>query len=243
MQFAPILRISEPTGQGVASFQDQVRVNYPTFRSEQQHELRFEANDAGHVVDQPMIVSNPAFIFADVHKHWTVTLTQQSVALQATGEGYSGRDDFIARFSDLLDALSASYSAIVPARVGFRYVNLFEKDLFVNLDAYANSDMLGFGRKAFGDGFGSSFGQTEGRVGSSRVLVKTGFLKVGSVGEMFPAPLTESAWLLDIDAWQQLSGDMSTDQLRAIAVELTNLNCEMFRWSISESFLKEYRCG
>jgi uncharacterized protein (TIGR04255 family) len=243
MQFAPILKISDPSGQGVAKFQDHVRSTYPIFRSEQQHELRFEANEAGQVVNQPSVISHPAWIFADISEDWIVTLTHQSLAIQTSGESYAGRNNLINRFGDLLDALHASYSPVVPGRLGFRYVNLFEGDLLAGISKYTNPAMIGFGGRVFGNNFESSFGQTEGSVGASKLIIKTGRLKPGTVGEMITAPLADTAWLLDIDAAQMLTGDTSSDHLRDIAVELTNLNCQMFRWAISDEFLQEYRRG
>jgi uncharacterized protein (TIGR04255 family) len=241
LNFQPILRVSDPTGVGIATFQDAIRSIYPELRKGATHELEFRADLAGQVVEAPNVVSYPVWSFVNSSEGWTVSLTRSALSVEADGDAYAGRDALIRRFVAVLSALHATLDPIVCTRLGVRYLNLFQDDKLAGIGSFIQPKLLGYGPPTGDEGVQSSFNQAEFRRNGSTFLIKHGFVNAGFTNEMTSAPLDSSAWMLDIDGFREPQPDGGEEGLRQDAVSLTNGICEFFRQSVTPHFLEEYR--
>lgn len=238
--FTPILKINDPSGTGIAPFQDAMRTRYPELQLEHEHTVSFEANEAGQV-EQPTLISSPVWRLLDIERNWRLSVTAGSLAIE-TQRGYIGRDDLIARFLEAFEALVAAYSPVSTRRVGFRFFNMLTKANLAQVEHFVQPELIGFGNRAFGEVFASSLSQTVFAMPEGNLVVKSGFLQPGMVSDFMIEPAEERSWFLDIDASKAFPTPDEQDRtIEDISIGLTDRICTFFRWAMTEDFVQEYR--
>lgn len=236
--FSPVLKINDPTGAGVAPFQDLVRSLYPEVVLEHDHGIQLETDAEGKMVP-PALVETPVWRFFSANKDWRVSLTSQSISLE-TITGYQGRSDLLERFLFICQAVSEAYQPQALKRVGFRYFNVFGKDKLSRISEFVRPQVLGFCTAQFEGELTYSTAQEVFQVPEGILVMRHGILGVGMVHEFREQPAHEKKWVLDLDAWTEQDSTFERDHLLKEALALTDRLCKTFRWVVTPEFMEAY---
>jgi len=126
VRFPPILTISETLP---AAFQDELRHQYPQFKSltEQQFHFNFEQDQSGtfsaSAIDQTDTAKN--YHFASADGVWGVNLTNTFLAVSTSH--YSSWEEFMGRVQKIVTVFNRLYSPAFFERVGLRYINAIQR--------------------------------------------------------------------------------------------------------------------
>jgi len=236
--FAPVLRISDTTGAGIGIFQDLIRGSYPAVQLEHTHEIEIHADDSGLIGD-PKVLKHPLWRFSSDDGRWGVLLTHQSLTLETQGD-YGSREALVERFADIVEALSATFSNMSYRRLGFRFFNLFQGEKLSGIREYIRPELIGSANQFSEYNVASTWSALQLVAGSNQLRVQYGFAPTGMQSEMQATPLTEPAWVLDIDGSQIIDNNSELD-LRGVASNVTDRICHFFSWSVTKRFIEDYR--
>jgi uncharacterized protein (TIGR04255 family) len=239
IHFAPLLRIADATGAGIAVFQDRIRAEYPTVTLEHSHEIELIADENGTISD-PKLSKLPIWRFGSSDGRWRVSLTTQSLAVEIE-QSYDGRKALVDRFISLVDALHDAYAPIVYQLLGFRFYNLFDGDKLEAINDYIRSDLLNLRVAPSGFLISSTFSRALLETARGHLMVQYGVAPVGTQTDMQLTPLTEASWILDIDGKMPVDTLTNSDQLREAATEVTDAICRFFGWAVTDRFIKDHR--
>ncbi len=228
VRFPPVLRIADPAS--LASFQEAVRHQFPTFRQEQQLTLMMGAQG-------PQVPSlQNAYRFVTDDGAWSILLTTDSVTLEADiAAGYTSYDGFVEQFRLVWQAILANFAPDRVARQGLRYVDHIEGERTApEWAALINHDLLG----PLVDRFGTAIAQAASELRLTRedgVLVfKHGMLPLG--------PDATMGYLLDFDYFNEEPSDDTS--LEAVMDRFTGYHealYSLFRWCVTDAALEAFR--
>lgn len=123
IHFSPVLKIGDPSGLGIADFQDETRAEYPEIVSETEKMFQVEMRPDGlHQSELEMQL----WRMYDLNRHWRTTLTRQSLALEVEGINYTNWKDYADRVHLLVEAVGKHFEPALIQRIGVRYVNAGE---------------------------------------------------------------------------------------------------------------------
>ena len=121
VHFSPVMSISDPSGQGVASFQESIRAIYPSVERTDEMVMRIDVQDSGPVNAKPE--ERIAWRFQDQEKLNFIILTQSSLAFEANQAGYVSWSDFLDKIGFLIDMVKKNFEPSFVERLGVRYLN------------------------------------------------------------------------------------------------------------------------
>jgi uncharacterized protein (TIGR04255 family) len=220
----------------IAPFQESIRKLYPVLRPEQNR--GFVVQPEGGVVETRLTKS---WRFHDVEGLWHVVLAPGFVALETVK--YSSRDDFLARFRRVMQALKKHVDPTVVDRVGVRYVDRVVGENLSDLPQLIRPEVTGI--------LGTSLrGQTQHAIcqsvlalpdGSGQVSARWGLVPAqGTVDPAVVDAIDQPSWILDLDAFKTetrlLEVEAIVDQARGFAERLYSI----FRWAVTAEFLRRY---
>lgn len=230
VRFAPVAKMDDPTY--IADFQDRIRKHYPLFSSEQVSlpSLFQQAMAPGSSI--------PSQMFWRMHSldgAWRVILTRDFLALETNA--YTTRDDFLARWSTILDAFNASFRDITGTRFGLRYLNRIQGDEFSRLEQLVRPEALGLI---------SVLGQpnvaiTEVRypVLEGQIHARWGFIPANATHDPSIMPSPMQSWILDTDlSLEQVPLDLS--QIGELAKRFSARGYSFFHWMMTDAFRAEH---
>lgn len=230
LRFPPVLRIADPAS--LASFQDGIRHEFPTFRQEQQLTLMVGLQGPqGPSLQQ-------AFRFITDDGAWSVLLTPDAVTLEAdVAAGYSSYDQFVERFRLLWAAILAHFSPDRILRQGLRYVDHIEGERPApEWASWINEDLLGPLVQRFGSAVTQAVSELRLTRDDGVLVFKHGMLPLG--------PDAKMGYLLDFDYFnEEPSGDTSLD---AVMDRFDGYHQEiysLFRWCVTDEALEAFRAS
>lgn len=107
---------------GIAKLQDELFDLFP-YLEPQQAQVAFQIV-VGSAVP---IATSPTTVWKFTNDDgWTLTVEPGAIALFTRGEGYRGYEDFAAKFSRVLEALTATNRIARCDRLGIRFINIAE---------------------------------------------------------------------------------------------------------------------
>jgi uncharacterized protein (TIGR04255 family) len=240
--FSPVLKIADPSGSGIAGFQDVIRKHYPTLSQEVEQGIQVQFDDKGQLTP-PMMVSNPVWRFTDKSDLWRATLTRETIAIE-TQTAYANRQDFLDRLKFLTSAVQEAFEPAQSLRVGLRYLNLIDDGRLAQLDQLVRAEFLAFCVEGFRDSLEISTNISNFRVPEGNLVVKWGVLPPNLVHDpnvMRPSP--DRRWYLDLDASNDTPSDFDADSLYNKSKALTERIYTMFRWAVKSEFLESCVAG
>ncbi len=220
----------------IAPFQEAIRRDYPALRPEQSRSVVLGPDGVRDAR------ATMAWRFHDVGSAFRVTLAPDFLALE-TG-GYTSRDDFLARFRDVLLALQEHVDPRVIDRLGVRYIDRVTGTNLTDLPALVRPEVSGvlstplaeFVRHALSE---HVFVLPEG---AGLVMARWGLVPGRStVDPAAVEPIEEPSWLLDVDAFQGDTRALDVDATVAQARSFAERIYSIFRWVVTDEFLR--RCG
>lgn len=240
VSFPSVLKIIEPSGAGIAAFQEEVRATYPHLVFEQQSAVRIQMGaEAGEI--QTTVENTPVWRFFDTHERvWRVSLTAQAISLE-TISGYAGREDLVDRLLVLTDALLRTLKPAEISRVGYRYLNIFGSDKLAGLSRFVRPELRAFCDEPFAERLCMSANQTWFKALDGALMIKHGMLEAGMRHEFLDEPVTSRKWYLDLDSWSDDASPFEASLIRTRSEQLTARICAFFDWAVTEEFINEYR--
>jgi uncharacterized protein (TIGR04255 family) len=218
----------EPIGRMLAS-------RYPVGRKVQATAIMITPNG---VAEQPSSEIN--WTFQDVQEEWKITVSSQSMSLEAYR--YTSRDDFCDRFNEAILALADVMHPPVYDRLGVRYVNRLEGEEFLaELDGLVQP----VAQAALvvphpGVRVQHSLCDTIFIDGNAQIQVRWGWLPSGAtIDPTVPAP-NVPYWLLDIDSFTGKGGPFKADSLHALTRDLATRAYRLFRWVVTDDFIVRF---
>lgn len=121
VRFAPVFRISDESGSGIADFQEAIRGEYPLAELQYEALMRVEVQEDGSINSGQE--RQPVWRLHDIDKRWQVSLTTKSIALEVDGATYKDWADFAQRISLLVAAVGRHFAPSHRQYIGARYIN------------------------------------------------------------------------------------------------------------------------
>ncbi len=235
--FPPILKIGDPSGQGVSDFQDRIRDTYPFLEAEQENALQLQAGPDGSL--QSAVIQKPIWRFYDAKRQWRVTLAQGSVALE-TQRDYTIRSDYLGLLATIIKVVAEVYRPAAVTRLGFRYLNVFGPKKFSRLADYVRPDLLGLPIDPYVQHLQFSTNVATFSVPEGTLVVKHGILDAGMQHEFMEAAVPDRRWFLDLDAWNEVSIPFEHADIEQQAIALTDRICSFFSWAMTPAFMEDF---
>lgn len=230
VRFAPVAKMDDQAY--IADFQDRIRKHYPLFTSEQVSlpPLFQQAMAPGSSI--------PSQMFWRLHSldgAWRVILTRDFLALETSA--YSTRDDFLARWTTVLDAFNASFRDITGIRFGLRYLNRIQGEELSRLDQLVRPEALGL-IAVLGQ---PDVAVTEVRypVPEGQIHARWGFIPANASHDPSIMPSPEPSWILDMDlSIEQVPLDLS--RIGELAKRFSARGYSFFHWMMTDTFRAEH---
>ena len=184
--------------------------------------------------------SEKNWIFEDVNANWKVTIASQFVALETSR--YSSRDDFVARFAEIVHIISESLRPPVYDRLGIRYINRLEgADTVQDLPRLVRPVALAGLTVPHEDvQIQHSICDTVFIDGNAHLQVRWGWLPAGATIDPTVSAPADPYWLLDIDSFTGRGGPFELPALDSAISDLAERAHRFFRWVVTEDFLRRF---
>lgn len=232
-RFAPIMKIEDQSY--IASFQEQVRGEYPLLAREQLN-LNVALGDGS----QPVSNTRTIWRMTSIDGAWRLILSQEFVALETTD--YLSRADFLDRWKRILGAFAANIHGVAGLRYGLRYVNRIEgSDLVARIPELVRKEALGVASLL--PPAGVSLTESVFKVAEGTMLARWGFLPANTTHDMAITATPHPSWVLDYDLFVeglQSGAPLGTDDVLRKAEEFCHRGYAFFRWMTTPAFLDAF---
>ncbi|MEY9951662.1 TIGR04255 family protein [Leifsonia sp. EB34] len=182
--------------------------------------------------------------FSSVEETWRFYFASTFATLETTE--YTSRDDFCARFLEVLTAIAEVTSIPRVIRTGYRYVNrVHEPGDMDELSNEINPLLLG-GKNLPGlDDVRVQHTLSETLYSTSKgnLLAKWAILPPGASIDPTIEGVNTNSWMLDLDAFSERKQPFSPSELIANTRELSSLGYGFFRWAVDNPFLERFGGG
>jgi uncharacterized protein (TIGR04255 family) len=224
------------TTEGVIGFQGVLGDRYPVMRQEQQIAIALTPG-----VDTPTPMS-PLWRLSEVDGAWTVVLARDFVAIETNS--YTSRADFLTRWAEALEALSAAHLApAVMDRMGVRYINrIADDEALADLPHLVCPEVLGVSgvNLPAGSSLTAAVSQVHLVIDRFEMLANWGLLPPSAVLLPGLEGVTTRSWVLDIDVYLQEHALFSTERALSDATTAAERAYELFRWAVTDEFLRRH---
>jgi uncharacterized protein (TIGR04255 family) len=217
----------------VASFQEAVRATYPVLRQEQAQSVL--VGPAGVTSVKPQT----AWRFADVDGHWRVSLTPEFLALETTT--YTSRKDFLKRLRTVVAALSEHVEPKLIDRLGVRYIDRITGAAVDEIANLVRGEVRGIMGTPAASHAVHAISETMFELDDARVVARWGLLPPGATVDpaaIEPAP--DKSWILDLDMFSVSPAPFAVDRVVDNATRYAERIYTLFRWAVTEDFLRRY---
>lgn len=218
----------------IAPFQEAIRREYPVLRPEQSRSLVF--GPAG-VVDAR---SSNTWRFDDP-KGWRVSLAPEFLSLETTR--YTSRDDFLARFEQVLVALREHVNPHVTDRLGIRYIDRVTGTNLEDLPLLVRPEIAGVMATRLVKHAVHAICETVFMLpgGGGQLMTRWGLVPPkGTVDPAAVDPIDKASWLLDLDAFMAKTRPFDISGIVSQARGFTERIYTFFRWAVTDEFLRRY---
>jgi uncharacterized protein (TIGR04255 family) len=218
---------------------DRLRDRYPVLRQESISAGQLQAGPGGVSFQHNQA---PLWLFEEVDRSWHVSLTREFVALST--RAYSRRTDFVERLGHVISALEPETSVAACDRIGIRYIDrVSNQEILSDLGRYLNMAMHGaiaMNDTADDVAIVHNLSDILLELGDgARARVRAGVLPANAVPDAALTPIDELTWILDIDVFDERTVRFGSG-LSDRAVELADVGYQMFRWSVTDDFIRHF---
>ena len=219
----------------IATFQEAIRKDYPVLTRDKTQDL---------VVGPQGVLSNQmknAWRFADRSGSWRVSLASSFLALETAS--YGSRSDLLARLRAVLEALGSTIAPTDTERLGVRYVNRVEadEDMHELIPRLVRPEVAG----VLATELRTEHSITENVFSlpeeEAKVTTRWGLMPAGrTLDPSILNPVAAESWILDLDVFQSKRQEFSVDRLVEQAGRFAQREYTIFRWAVTDAFLKRY---
>lgn len=187
-------------------------------------------------------------------EEWQVSFGAEFLTLHTSA--YISREDFVARFSNVVEIFAAHVSVPRCDRVGVRYINRVElHDIQLEeLRPLVRSELLGGLAVPLADvrlvtAMSEALYDVSSRTDPTSGLqveptdglqARWGLLPAGAQLDLALQPLQVPSWVLDVDAFRASPSTFTPAAASAQVRELAERAYRFFRWAVTEDFLARF---
>lgn len=218
----------------IAGFQEAIRNDYPALRPEQSSS--FIMGPAGPSVSAT--VKNWRFL--NEEKTWTVSLSQDFVAIEAFA--YTSRADFLKKWRQILVAAIEHLKLKQYDRLGVRYIDRMENEATANIKKFIRPEALGI-LDDFSEGeVIHALNQTLFKVEDAQLSARWGKLAPNSTFDSSATlePKPNESWVLDLDMFRVKTEPLDVEKVMSDSNFYAERIYSFFRWTVTDEFLKHY---
>ena len=232
VRFTTLLRFEQKSF--IAGFQEAVRDDYPKVAREST--ITLQVSPAG--IDRN--ASEALWRLSSRDNLWSVVIGESSLTLES--RQYSSMQDFLDRFSRILEAAKASLEISDRLRLGLRYVNEFRhpdaRDI-VHWRGLLNPEFVGFEASNLLDGHVIHvFHDIQIQRPDGVLAIRHGLLDGYIVAPLFQQrPDTARFYLLDLDYYDTTEGELDIPIILEQMRGYNDIIYRFFRWTLgSEAY-------
>lgn len=228
VRFTPVLTIGDEATGSVARFQEKIRTTYPLFEQDIEQHMRVQIGEAGEV--ETKREAHTVYRFFDIEKLWRVSLTPQSIALEANASGYANWPDFADRIALLISAVRELFAPSHVLSIGVRYLNAAPVDGEDDPRQDCNQALVSVTGQ---DGLIRADLAWQFQVDEGELLLRSGLVVPNTTYDpQFFEPRKELAWYLDIDVMRNKVAEFDDQQVSAsIRAQVLRLYA-VYRWAM-----------
>ena len=211
---------------------------YPISTTPQGVGIEFDPS-TGQVRQQTLPLSRQ---FSSIDDVWWVYFTPTFVTLENRGR-YTSRDDMAARMATILDIVLQFSQLPAAQRIGWRYINRVSNvDDVAEIDKLVQVTVLSAGAIPAPEDVELVHSLTESqfRAPDKSLLSKWGFLPPNVIYDQNIAPVPNSSWVLDIDAFQESRIPFDVANIMERIAELSSFAYTFFRWAVTDQFIDKF---
>jgi uncharacterized protein (TIGR04255 family) len=234
VRFPTILKIEDRVA--VSNFQEKIRVAYPVLNELQNQIMRIEMG-ANAPITIPTV--NRVWQFADAEGVWKISLAHDAMTIETSV--YQSRRDLLSRWVVLLDALERTFQPTLVERIGARYVDRIVGKEFDVFPVLMSADLVSKTLTMLKNNLKFSISETLFDTEEGELMLRWGVLPPNmSPDPSAIRPLPGHSFLLDIDVWSSSRRAFGTAALSAAFRKLTERAYSVFRFAVTDEFLKAY---
>lgn len=231
VRFPAILKIADPAG--LASFQEEIRNEYPEFGVEQQLNLAVGSEGLSPVGE----AKNYKFSTAD--GAWSISLNTTFVTLEASvATKYSNYEEFRNRFEYIWNVVVKSLGPTSVQQQGLRYIDFFDWPDVGSADwsRYINAHLLGLLAA------NELAGHVEHTLTDTRLKLTDEMAIAFKYGLVRSGPENALGYLMDTDCLSQtVNEDVSVEAILARFDVFHDEIHRLFHWSITPEAKERFR--
>jgi uncharacterized protein (TIGR04255 family) len=221
----------------ISHLRDRLKQGYPILREEKSVGLILSA--AG-ITEGPQ--TERVLRFSDKVEVWQVSISQNFIALSTAA--YSTREDFCARFEQVVALVADVVTPVVFDRVGIRYINRFTGEDLNKLDSLITEPFLGLTSKlATPAEITQSFTQTILHLEEAEIAARWGLLPSGAILDAALPPTAGPNWVLDVDTFQERKEDFGAAEIGRRVREYAEIAYRFFRLAATDELLNHAGAG
>jgi uncharacterized protein (TIGR04255 family) len=231
VRFPPILAIGD--SKTVAPFQETIRAAYPISEDERVHHIVLGPSGG------PNVKEGHVWRFGDRSRNWRVSLGTDFVSLET--KAYESRADFLDRLREVISGVETTLNPQEAQRLGVRYIDRLTGPAIERISDLVNREVLGVSLTPVGQTAqhvltDSLFSAEEGQI-----RARWGNLPPNStIDPEALEPDGKPSWVLDLDMFRYGPQTFATDQLTNTATQFAQRIYTVFRWIVTDEFLKFY---
>jgi uncharacterized protein (TIGR04255 family) len=223
-----VLTIGDEATGAIARFQDRIRAAYPLFEQEVEQHMRVEITEAG--VLETKREAHPVFRFLNLDRHWRVSVTPQSLALEAEAKGYAGWPDFANRIATLITAVRELFNPSHVLSIGVRFLNAAPAEGPEDPRLYCTPELTSVTGQ---EGLKRADLLWDFKVDEGDLLLRSGLVLPNTTYDPhFFEPRPVLAWYLDIDVIRNEVAQFDDQRVSAAILAQVLRLYEIYRWAL-----------
>ena len=234
VRFPGILKIENKDV--VASFQEEIRRDYPLFEQQTTQRVEVQLGPGGPTVKQE---PGTNWRFQDAKRNWRLSLTTDALSFEV--ESYTSRNKFLARWTKAMAAVERIFEPGIALRIGMRYIDRVMDKPLDAIDELVHTDILGFARPPLRDHVHHAMSEATLSIEEGEMLLRWGIMPANTtIDPNVLPPIPHLSWILDIDVSSSEQRAFDNKKLGASFRALAERAYSVFRYVTTDEFLKTY---
>lgn len=234
VRFPTLLTVRNPDR--VASLQEAIRDRYPHLERQDIPTIMVVSGGTPNPVGDPVV----HWRFADdaANFKWRVSLSQDFIALET--RAYESRQNFMERLETILQTLEETLAPTHMMRFGMRYIDQVKGEPMARIDTLLRKEVLGVAPCA-GPDARQVITEFAAPAEPGELLARWGRLPANMTVDpnLLPA-ISEDSWLIDLDVSRVGQLAFDAKEIVETARSAAERVYAVFRWMVTEEFLKAY---
>jgi len=234
IRFPGILKIDNKDA--VSGFQEAIRRDYPLFEQETKQQIQVQIGPGGPAVKQ---VPGNLWRFQDAARNWRLSLDTESLSLEV--HAYTSRNDFLARWTKVLDSIETAFDPRIALRIGMRYIDRVSEKALDSIDEFVHTDILGFAKPPLREHVRHALSEATLEIEEGEMLLRWGIMPANTtIDPNLLPPVPDRSWILDIDVSSIEQREFEHEKLGKSFRALAERAYSVFRHMTTPKFLQAY---